>query len=154
MLKLRTIAAICLSVSAGLALPARASADHRRHPSCADADIDCLRASVVQDCRNTALAVRYDIGIEDAAPCERFDLILRVTDCGRTLCDRNGRDTVISIPLTCPTRCHGEATFRSQVVVPLPAHVARHAHKLRVEAKVISARSGRVLDCDDVTVCR
>ncbi len=59
----------------------------------------------------------------------------------------------VVIPLDRPTDIdRGELEFESSINIRLPQHLARQAHNLIVDAKVINQRNGNVLDTDRTTV--
>lgn len=150
-LRLSALAAGALLTLAAATRPVEASGRHRSGR--ADADIDSLDASLRQTRGGWLLRVDFEIEIEDACRSERFSLLLRVTEQGRPTLDREGRPIVFEIPLDRPTDIDDEELeFERSVVLTLPGGAIWNPDKLKLEAKVIATRDGRVLDRDDESI--
>jgi hypothetical protein len=144
-LRFSVFAAGALITLAATAQSVEASRRHRCGR--ADADIDSLDASLRHTRGGWQLRVEYEVEIEDACRRERFSLILRVTERGRPVIDRYGRPIVFEIPLDRPTDIDDdELEFEHSVTLTLPDGSVGNPRKLKLEAKVIRARDGRVLD--------
>ncbi len=119
----------------------------------ADADIDSLKARLVRLHRQWRLQVLYKVEIEDASPGERFVLVLGATERGRPILDRSGRPLTITVPLVDPTKVErDEVEFENTVSLRLMPNSFRDVRGLRLRAKVVSVRNGRVLDREDTSI--
>lgn len=121
----------------------------------ADADIDTLKASIQFAGGQWALAVRYDIEIEDARPGDHFDLVLTLSSGRCDLRDHLGRPITVVVPLLEPVAIEDggeEIRFRDEIVVNLPDGLFARPDRLRLHGRVFSARSGRSLDDDSTSV--
>jgi len=143
-----------MALLAGAAVPAVAEASGRHHRrSHADADIESIDARLRYVGGAWRLNIRYEIEIEDASRRDRFDLVLSVVEQGRRLRDRHGRPMTIVIPLDRPTKVDDdEIEFERSITLRIPAGAIDRPSRLRVIAKVVEARSGRVLDRDKESV--
>lgn len=148
-----------IALFSGLAILGSATAAHaggaRGYRDKADADIDSLTARIEFADGQWALAVRFDIEIEDARRGDRFDLVLTLADGRCDLRDQLGRPITVVVPLLQPVSIEDggeEIRFRDEVVVNLPDGVFARPDRLRLHARVISANSGRSLDDDTTSV--
>ncbi len=146
-LRFSVLAAGALLTLGAVAQPVEASGRHRCGR--ADADSHSLDASMRQSRGGWRVHVEYGVEIEDACRRERFALFLRVTDRGRPILDGRGRPIVFEIPLDRPTDVdRDELEFERGVTLTLPGGAVYDPRNLKLEAKVMRLRDGRVLDRD------
>ncbi len=135
-----------------------ALAGHGRSPGRqfrADVDIESLKAEICFDRGAWSLSVCYEVEIEDLRGSPRFDLVLGLIEGGRPVLDRFGRPMVFVIPLSRPTeidRCGEEVKFKDRFAARLPNGACVNPERLKVEARVVAATNGCVMDTDDCSV--
>lgn len=139
------------------AAPPMVSADRDgdRRKSEAEADIEDLHARMRFEDGQWIMSVKYKVEIEDACEGEQFDLILALTECGRTLVDSTGREMTVNIPLDRPIKVedHGEEVyFKDVITLPFADGVFEQVDKLKLEARVVPFGGGCALDDDDTKV--
>jgi len=118
----------------------------------ADIDIDSLRGVLHDTGLEWELDVRFEVEVEDAAPDERFDAVLKIKELGRTLRDRRGRIITVIVPLEEPVEIDekdNEIEFEERLTIPIDPGAICNPYCLRIYAIVVPRGQRRVLEKSD-----
>jgi hypothetical protein len=98
------------------------------------------------------LRVRYRVRIRDAAPPQRFDLLLHPMDRDRLMLDTQGRPFSVAIPLDRPTDIgRNRADFEHRATMFIP-HEVMWSRSIEVRAEIVDRDTGAVLDSSSRSV--
>ncbi len=145
-----TIAALTLAM---LGTTSVANADHNRgFRGRRDADVD-VRAQLQFYRGHAQLNVRIKAEVEGRFLRDQYNVVLTIEPANRQHNRRLVRPLTVVIPLGRPSDIDDdEIEFKRHVNLQLPRHLARFGNSLIVNAKLVSANSGRVLESDTTFV--
>ena len=136
------IACILLNVLTAVAF---ADDRHRRQP---DVDIESLKSELRWINGEWLLEVRYKVEVEDYRPLPgELELILMITEHGRTLIDNTGNPIEFIVPLEYPSEeDDDELEFEDRITITLPQGDIGDPDHLRLESAVVRVNDGYPLD--------
>lgn len=130
----------------GAAPSARADDDDCRS-SCAEADLESLRARLDWTGNDWRLSIRYEVELEDVHPRDGFDMVFTPLDCGRELIDASGEVVQLIASLQYDASCDDDdIELEDEISMRLPEELVGDPFKLRVAGEIVCRGTGKVLD--------